>query len=267
MPRFFLIVSLFVLSSAWTQNQKKSFEGFFRGTNLNIQCRSSSITPWKSCNCIDSVIVNGENYSNILHEGYQIDLANRTAIKLFDVGEIIIYYQVNNELRILNPNDFLPKEILPIKALELRQNGNISWQTQQNFPDLKLWCQIEVYKWDDWIKVDRNYNIREDDVFSANILPYLNDGENKVRVTVASIDRDRVPSAPVHLEMEMKKLKCKLKRKKRFIRFNYSTHYKLFNEQLQLVDENLGKEISLKDYPAGTYFLWFGAQKKEIQLQ
>lgn len=252
--------------TAWSQNELQTFEGFFRGDNLNIQCRTSPTTPWQSCDCIDSVIVNSENYGNILYEGHQVDIANQTAVKLFEPIKIMIYFQENHELRIINPYQFLPKDILAAEKLKLTESGNISWETPQNYPDLKLWCQIEVYKWDDWIKVDRNYNIEQDSIFEANILPFLHRGKNRVRVTIASIDRDRVPSTPVEVNIEKKKLKCKIKPKKRISRFKYATHFKLYNERHQLVEEGVKKEIKLDEYPSGTYFLWFGTQKKEIKL-
>lgn len=264
--RWLLFYFLLLNFCGWSQNQEQSFEGFFRGDNLKIQCRTSPTTPWAGCDCIDSVIVNGENYGNIIYEGHQVDLANQTSLKIFEALSLNIYYQSNNELRLLNPYQFLPKTILPVSELAITEDGKLSWTTEQNLPDLKLWCQVEVYKWGDWMKVGPNFNIGKDSLFQFKVTPFLHRGSNRIRVTVASIDRDRVPSTPIEFDFNKKRTKAKIKAKKRKVFFKLPTHYKLYNDKNQLVEEDVRKEIDLDDYPTGTYHLWFGQEKKSFKL-
>ena len=259
--------TLLLISSLWAQKQKTyTFDGFFNGANLKVQCRTSLTTPWSICECMDSLLVNGKNYKDILYGGYEIDIANKTTLGMYDSVHIDMYVK-GCELRILNPTDFYPKEILPVAVVMLSEDGTISWSVQQNYPDLKIWVQIEQYKWNEWVRVGPIFTITDEVTYKTNISKYLVKGENKFRAAVASIAHVHIPSDELVMQHKGKKIKYKYKKKEKKIFFNRPTHFELWNEDWLLSAKGEDTVVEMKYQRPGIYYLRYGNTEKKIKVK
>ncbi|MBD3638627.1 MAG: hypothetical protein HUJ25_14845 [Crocinitomicaceae bacterium] len=264
-----IAIWVLLLSGTIVQAQKvdsTEFMGFFNGINLNIQCQESIVTPWKTCDCIDSVAVNGNVVDNILYEGYQVDLANAIELNLYDTVRIVLYHLKKCRIRTLNPYDFFPKTILPVAYLKLEKDNMLTWAVQENYPDLKLWVQIEQYKWGEWIKIG-HVNITDQVVYQMDVSTYLNRGENKFRASIASIEQDHVPGDEITVKHKCRKVKFKINKKAQKIVFSRKTHYEVWNKDWQIAARGYDDEIDYSKYKEGEYYLRYAGEEKLIELQ
>ena len=262
-----LFLCIFNSSGLTAQIQKTySFYGFFNGANLNIQCRYALGKPWLKCDCIDSVAVNGTVYEDIIYDGAQIDIANRVDLNIYDSVQIDIYTNLC-ELRILNPTDFYPKEILPVEYLMISEDGTLSWAVQQNYPDLKIWVQVEQYKWGDWQRIGPIFTITDQKLYKTNISEYLFCGENKLRTVVESISHVYLPGKPVTIDHKSKKIKFKYKKKDKKIYFNQPTHFEIWNEMGQTERRGYDSIINVANLKVGTYRLNYGNKTKSVKIK
>ncbi|MEX1001790.1 MAG: hypothetical protein WDZ35_06710 [Crocinitomicaceae bacterium] len=261
-----ILLFLLTVSTVWSQKvQQYTFEGFFRGSNLNVQCREKPTKPWSYCDCFDSIAVNRQVVSGILYEGYQVDISNRTKIEIFDTVSITFYYQKGCDFRIINPNEFLPKIIDPVDTLYVDEENQLHWRTSQNYPQLRMWVQIEQYKWGEWVKIGPNFVITEQKKYEMDISPFLFKGENEFRAVVAGIDHERLPSEAVSVKHKGKKVKYRINDGE--VYFSKATHYELYDKQLHIADRGYGDKVSLINFnvPDGEYILRFS--NKEVSLQ
>jgi hypothetical protein len=261
-----LIIVVFTsFSIGYTQNKDPfTFWGYFNGTNLNVQCKSAQNELWLACDCIDSLAVNGKVIPDILYEGYQIDLANKTDLKIQDSVEVVLFAQNSCQIRLLNPNNFFPATILPVKDLRINKSAKIEWMVQENYPQLRLWVQIEQYKWGEWVKIGPNINITKKVSYELDVTPYLNKGENQFRAVVASIDHDRIPSDPILLKHRSKKIKLKLNKKSKVITFSSDTHYEVWDESWLIAARGRGALVDLSHLANGKYHVRYGNRVKVI---
>lgn len=253
MKQLFAIIVFLNLVVAYSQVKSHTFDGYYNGINLNVQCRESVTTPYTYCDCIDSIAVNGKVIPDLLYDRYQLDISNKLDLQLHDEISITFYYE-RCDFRMINVSDFLPKEILPVTDLKI-DDGLMSWTTQQNYPQLKLWVQVEQYKWDRWVKIDENINIVDTPFYSMDISKYLNDGENKFRATVATIDQHRSPSAEIIVPHEAKKVKCKVNTKKKYIKFSRSTHFELYDASWAVAKRGVAESIDIQKLKPGNYVI------------
>lgn len=243
-----------------------TFQGFFNGANLNIQCRYAIGKPWLKCSCIDSVKVNGKVYDDIVYDGHQIDIANKLDLGMYDSVQIDVY--INRcELRVLNPTDFYPKEILPVAYSMISEDATLSWAVQQNHPDLKIWVQIEQYKWGDWQRIGPIFTITDQKLYKTNVSQFLFKGENKFRAVVASISHVHIPGEPVVFNYKGIKTKFKYKKKDQKIYFNQPTPFEVWNDNEQIVQKAIDSVIDVSKLQPGNYRLNYSDRQKKVKIK
>ncbi|MFT4600806.1 MAG: hypothetical protein ACI857_000983 [Arenicella sp.] len=254
-----LLVFYSLAFSSFSQqyNQVKTFEGFYRGDDLKIQCQPNPITPWTTCDCIDSVVVNNKRLKEINIDGDQLKLNAAKDLIFFEEIKISLFYSRKFEMRIINPNDFFPKEILGVSELEIDSNNFIRWQTLQNHPDILLWAQVEQKKWGEWIKLGPNFNITEETKYKFDTTPYLSKGPNEFRVAVASIDYDHIPSRAVIIEIKKKKAKAKYKKRLKKIVINQKVDYLFYDHKNDIISRGFSSEINVSELEKGDYHLHY----------
>ena len=254
MKHLLYFIFIFINLLGLSQTRSTTFVGFFRGENLNIQCRDSVTAPYAYCECIDSIAVNGKVIPDLLYQKYQLDIANKVDLKIYEKFSVTFYYTLC-DFRVTNSSSFYPKEILPVA--DFHPEGNtLYWTTLQNYPDLHFWVQIEQYKWDRWVKIGENHNVGDSSHFSMDIEPYLFNGENKFRAVVATIDRDRTPSIEeVTIQHKGKKTKCKWDKKNEVIKFSRPTHYELYNSKWLIAKRGFGNTIDIKGLRPDEYIV------------
>ena len=234
---------------------------------MQIECKSSPITPWQKCDCIDSVSVNGKKLVNPINNGVQVALDKSKNLEIWDKVDVKIYYSKTAQLRLLNPYHFYPQKLKTVDTLYVNYPFLI-WETHQNFKDLRLWVQIEQYKWGDWIKVGTNFNILSDTLYQADISNFAHTGENKFRVAVSNIEYDHFPSSELIFQVKAKKkAKAKLKKNEQKIVLNQKVDYVLYNDKEEIVLRGLSNQIDLKHVQPGTYFLFYANRIKKIKLK
>lgn len=263
-----LMTILIHANKAMTQSTTlRSFNGFYNGINLNIQCRSSVTTPWKACECIDSVKVNGETYSDILYEGYQVDLANKTELEMHEAVSIQLFLSQGCELRFLNPSDFTPAELKPVSLFELKEDHSFYWKVSEIYPDLRIWVQIEQFRWGRWVKLGQNYNITGDSTFTADFSQYFLRGENRFRAVVATIDHQRIPSQELVFKSKRKKIKAQLKSNQ--ILFTRPAYYEIYSDENLIGGKGMSATIKAEDIhgPDGTYIVYYGNCEMRLQKE
>jgi hypothetical protein len=243
------------------------FKGFFRGENLNIQCRKAMNELWLSCNCIDSVQVNGITCHDIIYEGYQIDIANKADVDLYDTLEIELFYQKGCDFRFLNPNMFQPKTIQAVDSFWQENDSILHWTLAEVYPDLKLWVQIEQYKWGEWSKIGNNHNILDSAHFSTNISSYLFKGENQFRAVVSTIDHDRIPSDTITIKSKAKKVKCKYKKKKNQIVFSRESRYSIYNFYNLISMRGIASEVDVDSLAKGKYIVKYSNKIYHFEIK
>jgi len=248
-----LLLFLTSITFAQNTNQLKTFEGFYRGDKLKIQCRKNQISPWQKCNCLDSVIVNTSKLQKIEIDQFELNINAEDKLEIYDKVDVQIHYSNKCQLRIINPNQFFPKQILPVEDVKIDTNNIIHWRTLQNFPDIRLWAQVEQNKWGEWIKIGPNFNILEKDKYQFKLTPFLNKGINEFRVVVANIDYEFYPSDPISIEVKKKKAKAKYKRKKNKVIFNDEQHFVFYNDRKDIIQRGFAKELDTKNQKAGLY--------------
>jgi hypothetical protein len=260
------IASILWVSDSIAQKNESTFNGFFNGINLNVQCRAAQDKLWLECDCFDSISINGVVIKDIMYLGYQIDLANKTELALYDPLEIVIYHQIGCDYRILNPTDFSPKVILPVDTLYAAETS-IHWRVSQNYPDLNFWVQLEQFKWDRWVKIGVNHKINTEQVYSADIAEYLHKGSNRIRAVVCNIDGAHVPSDEVVISSKAKKIKAKYKNGQ--LNFSTETEYIIYNEKQELVDKRKGAMIDFTkmNTPSGKYTVYYSNKVKLIKYK
>jgi hypothetical protein len=254
-----IVVLFFLANTVSSQTKSYTFEGFFQGENMSVQCRESVITPFAFCECFDSIAVNGVVIDDLLYEGYQLDIANKVDLKIYEKFAVTFYYE-ECDFRIPNVHSFLPKEILPVEDFK-HEKGILSWTTPQVYPQLKMWVQIEQYKWGRWVKIGDNQNIVDERNYSMDINDYLFNGENKFRAVVATINRIRIYSDEIVVSHKGKKVKCKVDQKKEQITFSKATHYELYNSTWMIAKRGFGKSIDIKGLKADDYTIKFANQE------
>ncbi|MCB9225169.1 MAG: hypothetical protein R2780_01065 [Crocinitomicaceae bacterium] len=264
-------ISIAVILLFWNlisnaQLKSYTFEGFFRGDNMNVQCRESLTKPYAYCTCFDSIAVNGVVIDDLLYDGYQLDIANKTNLEIFQPIKVTFYY-TDCDFRVTNSPDFLPKEILPV--IDFKANQNIlEWSTQQNYPSLHLWVQIEQFKWDRWVKIGENFNIEEAVHYNMDISDFLFNGENKFRAVVCSIDRDRIESKnEITIQHSSKKIKCKVNKKKMYIKFSAKTHYELYNSGWLIAKRGFGDHIDIQGLRPDEYVIKFANDQLIFKIE
>ena len=264
---FLIVICSITVLGISQESAVKSFEGFYNGSNLQIECKTSPITPWQKCDCIDSVSVNGKRLLNPINNGVQVALDKTPNLNIWDKVDVKIYYSKTAQLRLLNPYHFFPQKLETVDTLYVNYPFLI-WETHQNFKDLRLWVQIEQYKWGDWTKVGNNINIDSDTLYQVNISDFAHAGENKFRVAVSNIEYDHFPSKELIFQVnEKKKAKAKLKKKDAKIVLNQKVDYVLYNNKEEIVLRGLSNKIDLGYVQPGTYFLYYADRIKKITLK
>ena len=233
---------------------------------MNVQCRAGLDKLWLECACFDSIAINGKIVEDIMYLGYQIDLANKTDLAIHDTVEIVIYHQIGCDYRFLNPTDFSPKTVLPVDTLYFNQT-TVNWRVSQNYPDLNFWVQLELYKWNRWVKIDVNHKVGMNHEYTADLMQFLNNGNNRIRAVVCNIDGIHVPSGEIVIPFKTKKIKAKYK-KGRLV-FSTDTEYIIYNENQELVDKRKGSLIDFTkmNTPAGKYTVYYSDQIKIISYK
>ncbi len=264
--------SLFLLlltsiTFAQNTNQLKTFEGFYRGDKLKIQCRQNQISPWQKCNCLDSVIVNSKKLEKIEIDQFDLNINENKKLEIYQKVDIQIHYNNKCQLRIINPNQFFPKKILPAEDVKIDTSNKIHWRSPQNFPDIRLWTQVEQNKWGEWVKIGPNFNVLEEDQFEFDLTPFLNKGLNEFRVTVANIDYEFYPSEAVSIEVKKKKAKAKYKKKKQQVIFNDEHHFIFYNDKKDVISRGFAKEIDTKNQKSGTYSVHYANKFYEFKIK
>ena len=268
MRRIILFISFSLLCTAHAQQTESyTFEGFYNGPNMIIQCREKPTTPWNNCTCIDSIAINDTVVPDILYEGYQIDIANKTKTNFEDSISITLFYNKGCNFRITNPQDFLPPDILPVDSLYVDEDYTLHWITAQNYPQLNMWVHIEQYKWGEWVKISKHYPISLQKNYSVNIKDHLYKGKNQFRVVVASINHERSPSEALIIPFKSKKIKYKIK--DTLVQFNQETHYEIRDSNYNIATKGYGDHIDLtkSNLPsAGDYILRYGPHETRVSL-
>lgn len=246
------------------QSIRYTFEGFYNGQNLNLQCRAALNKPWLECGCVDSIAINGKVVPDILYQGYQVDIANKAEPEMHTPITIDLYHQKNCDFRILNPNDFLPKDVLPVSTFELGANDSLKWTVSQVYPQLRMWVQIEQFRWNEWVKVGPNYNINGPSQYAASVKQHLFRGKNQFRVVVATIDHARVPSEVITIKSKRKKIKCKIK--KGMITFSEPTYYEVYDEKGLIAARGTSEQVDIQkiNAPKGKYLLRYANKTKSF---
>ncbi|UKN01108.1 hypothetical protein K6119_15370 [Paracrocinitomix mangrovi] len=251
-----------------TQSKIYEFNGFFNGMNLTVQCRDGVTKPWHECDCFDSVAVNGKVYPNILYEGYQIDINNKLDLDMYQSVKVQIYYPERCDFRILNPNDFMPKEILPVKTFEFENDSTLKWTVSQVYPDLKLWVQIEQFKWDRWVKIDQNFNITDSIPVTFNVSKYIHPGENQFRAVVATINGQSAYSDPItSKKFKQKKVKLQYNPTDKILTFSSFVSYEIYDSNELIFKRGNGSSVDLHNLPPGTYRVFYSNRRKEILVK
>lgn len=263
----FLLV-LFTSQTNFAQHQGTfKFEGFFNGTNLNIQCRTQLNRPWYRCKCIDSVKVNGKVIPDIVYEGVQVDIANKVDLNMYDPVEVVIFFQKPCEIRTINSYEFFPKNILPVTNVQLDENNMLTFDVQENYPDLRFWVQIEQYKWGDWTKIGSHINITDEHSYQFDLNPHLIRGTNQFRATMATITQDRIPSEVITVKAKVPKVKFKYKAKEKTIYFSDTTHFELLNENSAIANKGVSNQCSVEKLGPGKYLLLYADKEKWITIK
>ena len=257
---FVLVLTLSILALGQT-NKTKAFTGFYRGDQLKIQCQKSPTTPWGECNCIDSVLINSNKLSEIEIKDYLLNIRLDTSLKFYEPILIEIYHDYKYDLRILNPNQFFPKKILPPTKVKIDSNNFIHWETQQNYPDLRIWTQVEQKKWGDWVKIGNNFNVLEDKNFSFDLTTYLHSGLNEFRISTETIDYEHFYSKSVKIDIKKMKVKAKFRKKTKVIQLSQQTHYTLYNDKKEVVLKGISSKIDVSNLKVGRYELAYSNRR------
>jgi hypothetical protein len=256
--RFLLLIFVYLsLQTGFCQARTvTTFEGFYNGVNLQLECKTSPSTPWQECYCIDSVSLDNQTLKNPLKNGVQVNLTPVENLKIWEPLELKIYYSKSCQLRILNPYNFYPQKLMTVDTLFI------------NYPFLKWETQVEQYKWGEWTKVGDYINISSDTIYQTDISSFSNAGENIFRVAVSNIEYDHFPSEQVTFENHSKKkAKAKFNQKSRLIKFNQKADYVMYNDKKQIVLRGIGSQLSLKSIKKGIYSLYYADKIKKIKIK
>lgn len=263
----FILIFLSLQISFAQENEMKSFNGFYNGANLQIECRTSKITPWQKCDCIDSVRLNYKNFPNAIKDGVQVNLTSEKNLKMWEKVNLEIYHAKNCELRILNPYHFYPQQLTTVDTVFYRPPF-LEWKTEQNFQDLRLWVQIEQYKWGEWTKVGRHFNITTEKVYIADISAYITKGENQFRVAVSNIEYDHFPSNIITFtNTNIKKAKAKLNKKTASFHFNRKLDYIVYNANKEIALRGLDEKVSIQRLAPGEYTIYYSNRIKKFKIK
>lgn len=267
--RFFSLIFIFIcpLWCSCQESAVKSFFGFYNGVNLQIECKESPITPWQKCDCIDSVSLNKKTLTEPLIDGVQVNINNFDSLKIWSEIDVKVFYSKTCQIRILNPYHFYPQELKTVDSIYF-DYPILKWETDQNYPDLRLWVQIEQFKWGEWVKVGSHINIGSEKSYKADISSFSTSGENTFRVAVSNIEYDHFPSSPIVFENKIKKkAKFKKNKKSKLIQFNQELDYILYNEKKEIVKRGMANQLSLENITGGIYYLYYSNRIKKIKLK
>ncbi|HQQ94957.1 MAG TPA: hypothetical protein PLQ93_10410 [Bacteroidia bacterium] len=223
-------------------------EGQYQNKNILVQ---NSNAGYGVGFCAKEIRVNGRITTDETNSGaFEIDLAS-LHLRFGEKVLIEIIHDKSCTPRILNLEDLFPKPSFETLGLALSPDGVLSWTTRKESGSLPF--VIEQFKWNKWIPVGEVDGLGTPEQHSYSFKVDLHSGENTFRLRQKGFNAMTRLSESVKVKSKTHKPEMNVSAGS--ILFDQETAYEVYDIYGVNTMKGFGKEISLADLKAGTYYL------------
>ncbi len=213
--------------------------------------------------CVYEVTVNGEVTSDEVNsKAFEIDLSIY-GLKLGDDLVVVIKHKSDCEPRILNASALEPRPTFETAAINIDDNGMLTWETLNE--QGKLPFIVQQYKWNKWVNVGevmgKGTSVKNSYQFQTTQVS----GENKFRVVQRGQEEGNRLSPAVEYTSMKSLVTYEYDRKSRKLSFSEDTNFELYNEYGQIVKRGFGNSVDLGSFPRGFYYISFDSQTEKFE--
>lgn len=228
--------------------------GIYNGKDLYIK---NSMTSTGVGYCIYEVRVNDRVTADEVNSAVISVNFKALSMKPGDRMEIVIRCKEDCAIRVLNPEAIMPESTFQMESVWINPNGHLEWATHSEHGSLPY--SVEQYKWKRWVKVGEAMGKGEMQRNTYVMDLTLHSGINLFRVTQKDHNGMKVSK---EVRVESKVAPVQLLQTDATTRFQFSaeTNYELYSEYGELVAQGKGIEVSVRNFPRGTYYLNFDNQ-------
>lgn len=234
-----------------------SVEGTYQGKNLYVQ---NPMDDEGFGYCATKVTVNGDVMPGGTNmRAFEIDFSQFN----IEIGEpvfIVIEHHDGCKPKIMNPEVLLPRSTFTVKAMNITQDGNLTWTTEGE--QGKLPFIIEQYRWNKWVAVGevQGKGGGSENSYEFKITPHS--GENTVRIV--QIDHSGTKRASKEIKFKsntpvITKTPAKVKDEIKFLANGepIETRYEIHDAYGNIVKKGVGSSVNCSNLLKGVYYISF----------
>jgi hypothetical protein len=258
---FTLLVSATVCYSASANNGSVLvLEGSYQSKNVYV---SNAVSEDGVGFCAYEVRVNGDVTSDEINSSaFEIDLTQFR----FSVGDKItiqIIHRAGCEPRVLNPGVLQPLPQFEIAAMDLDQEGMLSWTSTNEGTELPY--IVEQYRWNKWVKVGEVASNGTQGNHAYKFKLNLTSGTNKVRLVQRNLNGQSKMSGSVTVNGTEAPVEMSYVSKDKKIQFSRPTSYEVYDAYGQIRKRGYDSTVDMSALEDGDYYLNFDNTNQKIR--
>lgn len=229
-----------------------TIEGQYQRKNLYV---SNSMSATGVGFCAYEVRVNGEITSDQVNSSaFEIDLSQ---LNLQPGSPVIVQIMHKEDCapKVLNPLVLKPQPTFKVQDIAIDENGMLKWSTTDESGSLPY--NIEVYKWNKWVKVGEVQGVGTPDPNSYSFKITAISGINKVRVTQKGNMGATNQSQAVEFTSALEKPVWEFDKKSKKITFSKETAYEIFDKYGQARVKGYSNFIDVSSLQNDEYYLCY----------
>lgn len=250
--------------SAFTSMAALSVNGVYQGKNLYVQ---NPMDDEGFGFCATKVTVNGDILpGGTSMQAFEIDFSQFN-IEIGDPVFIVIEHNDGCKPKILNPEVLLPRSTYTVEAMNISNDGKLTWTTSGEQGKLPFF--VEQYRWNKWVVIGEVQGKGSGGKNSYEFKVSPHSGENTVRIVQIDHSGQKRPSQEVKFMSNTPVVSKNPVKVKKEINFTANgapveTRYEIYDAYGNIVKKGVGSSVDCSNLLRGVYYINFDNKNEKF---